>query len=1034
MLISRYQSKLRREDTDMFGVLFFIFVVAPITFCILFIIFLVLSIKRGKRIKELEQEVARLRAGYKGEVAPSESAKFAPMQPTINAYGQTEYIRLPEIQSTDYMPQQPAAISQTQVYAPQYTAAPQMPVYAPQPAPQTAVQENVPGQAPTPSWAMSPAQAKAAQVQQQMVQTVPAAPKKKVFSSINITFGIGVLLLTIVGATFMTVSWSWMSDAVRAMSLFAIVAVAYGLSFLAGKVFKLQQTGFAFYTLASMLGPIVVVGLGAFNLLGSAFSFRDGTGWLVATLAAAILLVSSVGGIFIFKEKVQTGVYRCTFYIALTWLVIFISAQIGQNSSGVSEWSMIGLGLATLALVFRILNATKIFNEEKFFKVYSEIITYVPLGFLVPFLVASDGAIFGAMIIEMAALLLYAVTSEHRAWIKYLTPVVGLLVALSWIKFGGTEEIYLCVAVLMLIVFVDYAAHKILRISTWLSDLLLPTALCASSVLGIEDAPAMGVVAGFLALGLIVYQMIAEPVLASKTSAPEGFFRKSVPMTAQIGMTVLGSAFYYYGASMICNAIDPAGGVTYFYYTLIALIPAVAALVLRLVKKDDIRVFTAGTSMSFVAVVAALISWLIQNVEGISRYIYASAWILTLAVMVFCMAFIVKPVKDKKLSAGAMFWATLGINSLAIGTFITIAQVCDNMKEDEIATVLQFASAGFLILNVAGIAAAWFMRKNKNGVIAGYGTGFKYFFNGFATLWFLFSWITFDGDWKVIFVAVLFAGLLYLFDSGFFAALPIFASEITVIDLVTDLENGDIRNAICIGAALVMALAGRLIFRKEVFNTKRADYLTVLAPVLLYGITNREYVPMMLFFAVSLLVMNYAGRVKVSTKIFVSVFALLVACGVISQPFIDIPDVIFLEIDILILLGTLFAICRFIKPFNAIALKYIWFTGVTLSLVAEGVSAAITGEGLDLIIVGSASIGIFIYAFIRRNRLWFILGIVSILSIAVYLSVAFWSSLVWLVFLFIAGSVLVTMAAINEWGKRHSKDGKKRRFFEEWTW
>ena len=630
----------------MFEVIIYGFLLAPIAFCTLFIIFLVKSIKRGKRIKELEQEVARLRAGYKGEVAPADSALFTPLQPSLNSNGETEYIRLPEIQSTGYMPQQTAAVSQTQAYAPQYTAAPQVPVYAPQsavqPASLTAVQEEIPGQAPTPSWAMTPTQARALQAQQPVVQTAPAAPKKKVFSSINITFGIGVLLLTIVGATFMTVSWSWMSDALRAVSLFAIVAVAYGLSFLAGKVLKLQQTGFAFYTLASMLGPIVVVGLGAFDLLGPAFSFKEGTGWLVATLAAGILLASSVGGIFLFKDKVQTGVYRCTFYIALTWLVIFISAQIGQYSSGVREWSMVGLGLATLALVFRILNVTNIFSEEKFFNIYSEIITYVPLGFLVPLLVASDGAIFGAMIIEMAALLLYAVTSKNRAWIKYLTPIVGLGVALSWLKFGGTDEIFLCVGVMILIVFVVYAAHKIMKISTWLSDLVLPTALCASSFIGFEKAPAMGVFAGFLALGLIVYQMLVEPMLAAKTSLPEGFFRESVPMPAQIGMTVLGSAFYYYGAAMILPAIDPAEGFIYFYYTLIALIPAIAALVYRLVKNNDIRIFIAGISMSSAAVIAALVSCVDHDPdkvlhEGFCEYIYVCAWILTLAVIVFSL-------------------------------------------------------------------------------------------------------------------------------------------------------------------------------------------------------------------------------------------------------------------------------------------------------------------------------------------------------------------------------------------------------------
>jgi hypothetical protein len=115
-------------------------------------------------------------------------------------------------------------------------------------------------------------------------------------------------------------------------------------------------------------------------------------------------------------------------------------------------------------------------------------------------------------------------------------------------------------------------------------------------------------------------------------------------------------------------------------------------------------------------------------------------------------------------------------------------------------------------------------------------------------------------------------------------------------------------------------------------------------------------------------------------------------------------------------------------------MKYLWFTGVALSIVAEGISAAVTGEVLDLILAGTASFAIFIYAFIRRNRLWFVLGVVSMISIAIYLTLAFWSSLVWLIYLFMAGSILVVMAAINEWGKRHNKAGKKKRFFEEWTW
>ena len=94
----------------MLEVIIYGFILAPIVFCILFIVFLVRSIKRGKRIRELELEVARLRAGNTDGAAPSQGAVFVPLQPSINADGQTEYIRLPEIGATDNMPQQTAAL------------------------------------------------------------------------------------------------------------------------------------------------------------------------------------------------------------------------------------------------------------------------------------------------------------------------------------------------------------------------------------------------------------------------------------------------------------------------------------------------------------------------------------------------------------------------------------------------------------------------------------------------------------------------------------------------------------------------------------------------------------------------------------------------------------------------------------------------------------------------------------------------------------------------------------------------------------
>ena len=62
-------------------------------------------------------------------------------------------------------------------------------------------------------------------------------------------------------------------------------------------------------------------------MFGSGFSFKQGSGWLVATVASAVLLATSVLGRFIFKDKVKSNIYRTTTYVALTWLVIFLSAQ-----------------------------------------------------------------------------------------------------------------------------------------------------------------------------------------------------------------------------------------------------------------------------------------------------------------------------------------------------------------------------------------------------------------------------------------------------------------------------------------------------------------------------------------------------------------------------------------------------------------------------------------------------------------------------------------------------------------------------------
>jgi len=1032
---------------------------AAVVFVVLFVVFLVKSIIRGNRVKELEKELKRtqdlLNLRQDQNIQPGNPYIYQEQnqinQRGVQAGGIQQPAAAQPVPSNAVQPVQDAAVQAVQQVVTQPVQIPPITVENAMMGQAPAYQPAAP--LPVPSAAAFPAQ----EVQRPELPVYTKVDDKvkphreKFFSSINITFGIGVLLLTIVGATFMTGSWSWMTEEIRAVSLIVLVVLVYGMSFLAGKVLKLQQTGFALYSLASLLGPIVIVGMGTFNLLGPGFSFENGSGWFVASVASLVLLLTAIGGRFLFREKSQTNIYRGTIYISLTWLVVFLAGQIGQASGDVTEWGMIVLGLATLALAFRIVGIIPLFDDQVFFKVYSEIITYIPAVLILFSIAEDDGAVFGAAIVEFIALVMLARFAKGRRWARFITPLAGLEIVISWLVFSDSfsdpEEMYMVTAVMMVIFFAVYVIHKVMKISSFASDIGIPVVSGTFiSIVAVEDVPVMGAVACFLTILMLVYRMAAEPVLAGRTSLPEGYFCKETHVPMQSVMSVFCALFYYTGAVFIYFVPENNPVLADLYFTLAALIPAVAAVAARFALKEDIRLYSAGLTLSVISVTAGFFSIFSYSGYSHSRSIFCDeinicAWILTLAVITLCVFFAVGSLKAKKVTGGAMFWISLCLNALSIGVFLMIENFSQRTSglvvgpDEMIHLARKIAALAFLGLNIGALAVTFFIRRRgKEDLISAYSAGLKYFFCGFSMWWFFIIWIIFDASWGLLIAGVVTAVLLSLLDAEFFAVLPVLAAEVSVIYELRELGNRDLTNVLLIAAAILVAGAGRLIFRKAVASSKAIDYLSFTSFIFMLGLYNEDYVPMMVFLASSLLVMNFANRCPVSVRILLSGFAGLICMAVITQPFFTIPDLISLEYDIALLLGALLLICRVIKPAPAGVMKYLWFTGVALSIIAEGISAAVTGEALDLIIVGTASFGIFIYAFIRRNRLWFILGIVSMISIAVYLSLEFWSSLVWLIYLLVAGSILIVMAAVNEWGKRHNPEGKKKRFFEEWTW
>ena len=215
------------------------------------------NLNKSKKLRLMEQELNNLRAAKQ---ANNPAAAPAPQTQTQQATSTAQASH----------PVQTANAPAAPVYKYTYTAP--VSAKAPATAPANTQAQSAAAAAPvqqTPAPAPKPAE--------------PKKPREKIkFSSINISFAVGVLLITIVGAVFISSSWNFMNDAVRAGVLIGAVALVFGLSYLSGKVLKLRQTGFAFYTLGSLLLPVITVGIGAMQLFGSWFSFKGDGAAMVA--------------------------------------------------------------------------------------------------------------------------------------------------------------------------------------------------------------------------------------------------------------------------------------------------------------------------------------------------------------------------------------------------------------------------------------------------------------------------------------------------------------------------------------------------------------------------------------------------------------------------------------------------------------------------------------------------------------------------------------------------------------------------------
>lgn len=265
---------------------------------------------------------------------------------------------------------------------------------------------NVPAPAPSPA-ATSPS---IAPVNARTTSTLPAyspivrKEKKNGIGAVGASFAVGVLLMVIAAAVFISATWQSMPAGFKCLILAAVVAVVYGFSVLCRRKLKLDKTASVLYMLGSLITPLAV-------FIGFlAFEFEETS--IILSCCALSLGITGFAGYKIYGSKLQVAIS----YIGFVWMDIFICMELLGNYTGFVT------GLCSAAFISGVVYY--IAPKLKFFDLFAECSAYAAaLSFLM-----SVGIENKMMAAAIASQIMYWITllllNRKRSFIKYFSAVV----------------------------------------------------------------------------------------------------------------------------------------------------------------------------------------------------------------------------------------------------------------------------------------------------------------------------------------------------------------------------------------------------------------------------------------------------------------------------------------------------------------------------------------------------------------------------------------------------------------------------------
>lgn len=871
-------------------------------------------------------------------------------------------------------------------------------------------------------------------------QEVPQAPKTPKISSINITFGVGVLLLTIVSAFFISMSWSSFSPSARIGVLAAVLAVVFFLSFLAGKILKLPQTGYAFYCVGSFMVPIIVIGGAAFGIFGETFSLKSDLP-LVFIAAAGLFALAGFIGVMIYKSAVQFSIT----YLGITWMTVYVFIK------------LLDPGIAVLpALAFLALSSALILlfkKDIRGLKIYSMILTAASqaavllLGFTVLLIRSvSDKSpfidrryVFAAGSILAAAAVITLFKGTFRS-LRFFIPLAAADIVLA-VCFAFDSVLEPIVIPVLISIIIMYILLTVMKERTVVLDVSCLILICLFSDLRFIYSPSMNFpwyAAGYILAGILLLAGIC------KSDYPESV------RNVYAGFAAVFSGLAVFQTLLVIFAPGSRMSLMFFGFAFL-LMSGIAAAAGRFIKgprKTPACIISGVSSViGYIGMVIIFFYDLEDQVKDIHGIIYAFMAVTFSAMMLINFGHFGKD--RRKVNIPFIIFSSIAADSVPM-IFLAIyndGNNADLYSEGILAALTGLFFAAVLVsVRLLSKADVSLISVNKKALSAIYSiTG--------SLIFMLAAFVSIDGGaagmeysvniFSTLFVAAALCASVILAEMRVFAFMPAIIFDLALCSYIENMiHTDDLEVCLYLAAGSVFVLLGRLLFRKKAFAGFMSDSLTLSAVFWFFAIIDAggKWSDFAAGVLITLILASFIGRGgKRMSRIAASLAVFSAAVTLIDQDLIQYPEIIADEISILLFVTALLIVCKAVRPFGEKVMRILLIAGVSLALIAESVIVMDNGNEFKTFIVGGTAIGLFIYSFIKKEKAWFIVAMVTLVSIAVFFGIRFGNSGIWLVYLLAAGVILIGFAMYNEYMKRRSEaagspETRRKRFFDEWKW